>query len=256
MATLLLRLAGPLQSWGVDSKFDSRRTEKEPSKSGVVGLLAAALGRKRDEPLDDLSNLRMGVRVDQPGELLRDYHMVHTDELSKGFLTDNDRRFYRANPGRLKAGKIMSTVTERYYLSDAIFLVGLESEDGTFLQKLEDALHRPAFPLFLGKRSCPVTLPLSLGIREEDLLTSLKNEKWQGSAALHKNISEKNPSLRIVTDGGNNGDSKKTYVQRDIPLSFNPVHRQYGFRAIEETTINLWEKTNSATEHDPMSELR
>lgn len=44
MATLLLRLAAPLQSWGSDSKFETRKTGREPTKSGVVGLLAAALG--------------------------------------------------------------------------------------------------------------------------------------------------------------------------------------------------------------------
>ena len=47
MSTLLLRLAGPLQAWGNDSKFETRRTGREPSKSGVIGLLAAALGKKK-----------------------------------------------------------------------------------------------------------------------------------------------------------------------------------------------------------------
>lgn len=47
MATLLLRLAAPLQSWGSDSKFETRKTDREPTKSGVVGLLAAALGLRR-----------------------------------------------------------------------------------------------------------------------------------------------------------------------------------------------------------------
>ena len=65
MSTLLLRLAGTLQSWGDDSKFEIRRTEKEPTKSGVIGLLAAALGRRRDESLDDLIQLKFGVRVDK-----------------------------------------------------------------------------------------------------------------------------------------------------------------------------------------------
>ena len=50
MAVLLLRLAAPMQSWGTDdSKYETRKTEREPSKSGVIGMLAAALGYKRDE---------------------------------------------------------------------------------------------------------------------------------------------------------------------------------------------------------------
>ena len=55
MPTLLMRLAGPMQSWGTGSRFDERDTQLEPSKSGVVGLLCAALGRDRAEPVDDLA---------------------------------------------------------------------------------------------------------------------------------------------------------------------------------------------------------
>ena len=60
MATLLLRLAAPLQAWGADSKFETRKTAREPTKSGVIGLLAAALGLRRDEtePLTRLAQLR------------------------------------------------------------------------------------------------------------------------------------------------------------------------------------------------------
>ena len=76
MATLLLRLAAPLQSWGADSKFEIRKTDREPTKSGVVGLLAAALGLRRDEAdaLQELGQLRFAVRVDREGSLLVDFH--------------------------------------------------------------------------------------------------------------------------------------------------------------------------------------
>lgn len=82
MATLLLRFAAPLQSWGIDSKFDTRKTGREPSKSGVVGLLAAALGYRRDEAdkLNTLNALRFGVRTDREGKLLCDFQMVHGEK--------------------------------------------------------------------------------------------------------------------------------------------------------------------------------
>ena len=76
MSTLLLRLAAPLQAWGTDSKFEVRRTNREPSKSGVIGLLAAALGLRRDADLSKLSALRFGVRVDRNGEVIKDFHMA------------------------------------------------------------------------------------------------------------------------------------------------------------------------------------
>ena len=83
MSTLLLRLAAPLQSWGIDSRFDTRRTERLPSKSGVIGLIAAALGLRRDADLSELCALRFGVRVDRDGERLRDFHTAHKETVEK-----------------------------------------------------------------------------------------------------------------------------------------------------------------------------
>ena len=162
MATLLLRFAAPLQSWGMDSKFETRKTNREPTKSGVVGLLAAALGIGREEPekLGPLNQLRFGVRVDQEGEFLVDYHAARKEEKNR--------------KGEIQ--KVTPYITYRHYLSDAIFLVGLESQEEVFLQNLVQALHQPVFPLFLGRRSCPPTMPLCLGIRQKDLKTALVEE--------------------------------------------------------------------------------
>lgn len=135
MPVLLLRLAAPLQSWGVESKFDTRRTLGYPTKSGVIGLVASAMGRERTEPLDDLNELEIGIRVENEGRQIRDYHTADGEK---------DKKY----------------ITHRFYLSDATFLVGLEHKDAGFIEKIEDALKHPAFPLFLGRRSCPPTLPL------------------------------------------------------------------------------------------------
>lgn len=154
MATLLLRLAAPLQAWGADSKFETRKTAREPTKSGVIGLLAAALGLRRDEtePLTRLAQLRFGVRVEREGQLLVDFHMARNKEKDRSY------------------------VTYRHYLEDAVFLVGLESEDTALLQELAEALTHPVFPLYLGRRACPPTLPLCLGLREQGLVEALQAE--------------------------------------------------------------------------------
>jgi CRISPR system Cascade subunit CasD len=130
MATLLLRLAAPLQAWGADSKFETRKTGREPTKSGVIGLLAAALGLRRDEreALLRLTGLRFGVRVEREGQLLVDYHTAKTQDEKTSY------------------------VTYRHYLQDAVFLAGIESEDAALLQQLQQALLHPAFPLYLGRR--------------------------------------------------------------------------------------------------------
>ncbi|WP_316528117.1 type I-E CRISPR-associated protein Cas5/CasD [Kitasatospora brasiliensis] len=82
---LLARLAGPLQAWGLVSRFDRRDTHLRPTKSGFLGMLAAAAGYSRDEPVDPtclerplkpLDELRFAVRADRPGTPVRDYHTV------------------------------------------------------------------------------------------------------------------------------------------------------------------------------------
>lgn len=235
MSTLLLRLASPLQSWGADAKYENRRgTERTPTKSGVIGLIAAALGRRRDENIEDLQMLRFGVRVDREGSLLRDYHTAK-----------NETSAY---------------VTNRYYLSDAVFLAGLEGDDA-LLAEIEHALRHPVFPLFLGRRSCPPEGRLSLGIRKgKALWEALREEPWLVGEWLRRREAPK-VYLRIVTDA----EAKDTnaYFQRDVPLTFNQAHRQYGFRRVSESEPYVVSNSNGqpvtaeySTEHDPMAELR
>ncbi len=223
MSTLLLRLAAPLQSWGSDSKFDVRTTGREPSKSGVIGMLAAALGIRRDdkEALETLSRIRFGIRADREGQYLHDFHMAHSAKTSY--------------------------VTHRYYLSDAVFLCGLEADDRT-LERLSFALMHPVYPLFLGRRSCPPTLPLVLGIRSTGLEDTLTNEprltvSRKGEAEL---------PMRIVIDAPE--EDKTAAIAKDRPISFNPFRREFGYRKYRE--IILPAKLNDRqTEHDPFAEL-
>ncbi len=209
--TLLLRLAAPLQSWGIESKFDTRRTGREPSKSGVIGLIAAAMGirRNEDEKLAVLADMRFGVRVDREGILLRDYQTAKSEK--------------------------SAYVTHRYYLSDAAFVVGLESEDEVLLQNIETALKQPAFPLFLGRRSCPPVGRLCLGIKQLPLEEALKED---GEKAV-RYVLETKPEEQGV-------------LLRDQPISFNPQHRKYAFRQVREI-INIVK--DEPIEHDPMAEL-
>jgi CRISPR system Cascade subunit CasD len=136
-----------MQSWGTRSRFDERDTEMEPSKSGVLGLLCAALGRDRSADLADLAALRMGVRVDRQGFLRVDY------QTSQNVLA--------ADASKIHA----TTESRRHYLSDAKFLVGLEGEDRDALAKLDEALRDPVWPLFLGRKSYVPSLPVNLQLQ-------------------------------------------------------------------------------------------
>lgn len=144
--TLLLRLAGPMQSWGVQSRFDERDTGLEPSKSGVIGLLCAALGidRAEAEPVLELAQLRMGVRVDREGVLRSDYHTAQDVIRADG------------------KGIQDTAVSRRAYLADALFIVGLEGEERALLERIQAALKNPRWPLSLGRKSFVPSRPVWL----------------------------------------------------------------------------------------------
>lgn len=258
-SVLLLRLAGPLQSWGESSKFNRRETRTEPTKSGVVGLLAAALGLERGADLSALTELTMGVRTDQSGTLLRDYHTVSD---------------YRGRPlkqsgvnakgiQKLTAPAKYTHITQRYYLQDAVFLVGLAGQSDT-IGELASAVKRPVFPLALGRRSCPPTHPILAGTPATELMAALSSHPWQASEAARGDyLRGTRPAfvhLPVTIDDPAGGETRQ-----DVPVSFGLHDRRYRQRRVRHTTVQIptgfpepAEKTGSGTPpvgHDPFSLL-
>jgi len=226
MATLLLRLCGPMQSWGTQSRFSERDTDREPSKSGVVGLLCAALGRPREEPVDDLAALVMGVRVDAEGHIERDYHTAG------GARGDS---VARASGGRSDN----AVLSNRYYLADADFLVGLESDDEALLHTLETALREPAWQIFLGRKSfvpaVPVHLPGEGGFRDKALVDALAGEPWPllpDVEPTRRRSQDPIPrDLRLVIE-----DGAGEHLRMDQPLGAAFAARSFGPRRVRFET--------------------
>lgn len=135
-----------MQSWGIQSQFAIRDTQLEPTKSGVLGLLCAALGFDRelyDVPsypvcLKRLSQMKMGVRVDNQGMFRTDYHTAQGVQKSKDGKVDSADN---------------TVLSHRQYLSDADFLVGLESDSMEQLSAVHHALRNPFWPLALGRKA-------------------------------------------------------------------------------------------------------
>lgn len=215
MTVLLLRLAGPLQSWGTSSRFVRRNTDRAPSRSGIIGLLAAAQGRRRTDSIEDLLTLRIGVRIEQPGRLERDFHTAHTHD-----------------------GAVSMPLSYRFYLADAAFLAAIEGPDAV-IEGLRDALVRPAFPLYLGRRSCPPAGPLVLGVRAGDVPTVLRDEPWRASPFVQKRHRDATVPLDTVTDAlsTDQDDGLDHELVRDDPISFDPRYREYGWRAVVHRTV-------------------
>ena len=211
--TLLLRLEGPLQSWGYRSRFSDRDTGTEPTKSGVVGLLCCALGRDRAKDPTDLAALRMHVRVDREGRLLRDFHTA-------GGGTFRGCKDYYAPASSGKKGE-HPIVTERHYLQDASFLVALEG-DGDLLMKLDEALQDPVWPLALGRRSCPPSLHVRVGLRDLDPVHALKEEPiLEGASKVSRFVWE-------LTPGDFQGEARQ-----DVPVRWpDRLERRYATRYV------------------------
>lgn len=213
MATLLLRLAGPMQAWGTTSRFDERDSQLEPSKSGVLGLICAALGRDRAEPVDDLAALHMAVRVDREGVLMRDYQTATGVLLASG-----------------KADLKRTVISPRYYLADAVFLVGLEGEQG-LLESIQQALQAPVWPLALGRKAMVPSLPVWLtdGVRAKGLIETLNT--WPRIASSQHE--HRGQPLRLMLEHPSEGA-----VRLDQPVA--PfAERRFGPRFVKSEVVDV-----------------
>lgn len=239
MSVVALRLAGPLQSWGSGSHFVRRGTDAAPTKSGVLGLVAAARGMRRTDPLEELLGLRLGVRVDQPGQLVRDFQTAQRPERTRsGAVT------WKSLP-----------LSQRYYLGDAVYLAVLEG-DRNLLEGIDAALRSPEFPLYLGRRSCPPAGPIALGVHEHDLSTALATLRWQTSTSHQQRHRDRTVTLATIRDADPEEDGAESV--HDEPVSFDPNRRQYAWRFVVRDTVEIDNPHGTAdtrTEHDPMSML-
>jgi len=217
MPTLLLRLVGPMQSWGTTSRFDQRDTGKEPSKSGVIGLLAAALGIDREKwaDLEPLTHLTMGVRHDRPGVPKRDY------QTAQQIISADKKKTH--NTG----------VTMRDYLADAAFLVGLESENYALLERIHAALRNPVWFLALGRKSYLPSEPIWIdnGLQDKPLLEILQQwprivsaQKWQEA-----------PDQLLMSFESEDGTG---ILKMDQPIS-SFAERRFGARYVKSEWITL-----------------
>ena len=191
MSTLLIKFDSPLQSWGTTLKLKDHTTDRYPSKSAVIGMIASAMGRNRNDDVSDLANIKFGTRIDRQGTLIRDFQVSE--------ISDEDKK-----------------IGHREYLSDACFTCGIEAEKTT-LEYIESALLHPAYPLFAGRRGCPVTAELVQGIVDTELRETLNSYDLKGG---HRTI---------VLDS----DTGAGTMVKDIPVSFSSENRQYKYRFVE-----------------------
>ncbi len=209
MNTLFVRLEGPLQAWGTRARWGERDSALEPTKSGVIGLIACALGwgLAQDTAISDLSrSLRFGVRVDRPGRLLVDYHTV-----VGGVLSAEGKIKITASTGERE-----TVVSRRTYLADASFLAALQGPDD-LIARTAEALQAPVWPPFLGRRSCPPTVPFFAGIGDfATLVDALRSQPLPADAPSQRvrAVIEQPPGQGIRRNDQIASLARRTYLPR------------------------------------------
>lgn len=149
-------LYAPLQSWGDIAVGDIRNTYRYPSKSALIGLIAAAMGWDRykdEEQMAELNrNLKFAVRADgRDGPVLPDYHTAQVPPSRKG-------KVYRTRADELKAEDLETILSTREYLCDSAFTAFCFGPYDV-LEESGERLRNPRRPLYLGRKSCPLAVP-------------------------------------------------------------------------------------------------
>ncbi|SOB88486.1 type I-E CRISPR-associated protein Cas5/CasD [Streptomyces sp. 1331.2] len=243
---LLLHLAAPLQSWGETGQFNERDTAPFPTRSGVIGLLAAALGRKRGDDIGDLARLSLTVRTDRPGTILRDLHTVGGGLPAARTVTTAE--------GKKRTGATATLLSHRYYLADAAFTAVVtiaDPADPEDLDRWAEALRNPHWPPYLGRRSCPPEGPLLLGLVDDPLHhlvhLPIARRARAGTRTVDVLFHSDQPLDRLGDHpqpgdrprAGEDDGSTPAGEVTDDPLTFHPRRRAYRARPRYQRTLTL-----------------
>ena len=212
-----------MQSWGTSSHFETRNTDYYPSKSAVIGVIAAGFGYSRDEDdiIRELNKLDFAVRIDQVGLLKKDYQTA--------------RRLKKDEP----------YVTNRYYLEDAIFVVAISNDDDKWIEEIYTAIKNPYFQPFMGRRSCPVQPDFVIDMVETGAIEALQNLEWQASDWYKKR--NRNYVADIYADKDLLPESGYT-MRNDRVISFSQKERKFGPRFEARTAKTMSAENENQSE--------
>ena len=211
-----------MQSWGMRAGGVLRDTAMEPTKSGTIGVLAAAMGIARDDDsrLTSLAALSLGVRVDREGLLERDFHTTQNVPTTEG----SGHR---------------TVISERYYLADALFLVVLQGPED-LITEVGDSVRRPHWPVYLGRRAFVPTRPLFLDFHDDPMDQVLRGHPWLEHPDRIRQVdrvAQGRPGLRTMIDC--EPGSPGAQLRHDVPLSFAQNDRRFATRSVVVDQVPL-----------------
>lgn len=177
MNYLVFRLYGAMASWGEAAVGGDRPTALHPTRSALLGLLCAALGIKRteEERIQQLNEqVNVAIKQYSPGVLQRDYHTAQVP-------SEDKKRILYTRKDELSAvarNKLNTVLSNRDYRVEGLWVVAIslaENNDYT-LEQLQQALLRPKFTLYLGRKSCPLAAPLQPVLVDGELKQALDTD--------------------------------------------------------------------------------
>ena len=223
MKYLALYFRAPMQSWGVSGRFGERPTMSFPSKSGVIGMLAAAAGvdRTEDAWTQRASMLSFSVRAYRCGPRLSDYHTVGGGYDSKSSYEK------RCIPAKAEDGKPgNTTLTRREYLQDAVFGVVMGGEDEELLVRMAEQIQNPVWGVWLGRKACIPTEPIFAGVEDSE------SAAWN---VLERRAEKSKKSCAGETRACQECQSAEADdILLDVPVSFS--RRIFGSRSVAYST--------------------
>jgi CRISPR system Cascade subunit CasD len=157
---LTCMLAAPIGAMGALAVGERRGTWERPGRSAVLGLVAACLGLEREDEAAHQAleaGYGMALRVERVGPLLADYHTAQVPPQRRG-------RVFRTRREELAVPDLGTILSRRDYRAEVVVFVALWSRKAAprwSLETLGEAMQHPLFVPYLGRRACPLMLPLA-----------------------------------------------------------------------------------------------
>lgn len=229
-STVAFWLAGPMQAWSCErrtSGMEGRRPSADhPTKSGVVGLVANALGRDRSDPIDDLAALTFGVRCDRAGTFETDFHTAGggrmpgwDDVYGAASAVSTNRR------GQPTSKPLPNPVVSRdTYLADAVFLAALGG-DAVLVHQIAEALTSPARPVHLGRAAYPTTGRLLEGVfggTVDEVLSAIPRHPRADEGPLTVRMDGRRADAQVVHDVPLHFGRRQLSARWELTFTVNP----------------------------------
>lgn len=236
MDVLLLRFDAPLMSFGAVVVDQRHPLWRFPGSAMLAGLIGNALGwdhRDTDKLQALQDRLRFAARWDAEPELMTDYQTV---DLGQDFLIDTGWTTRGRREDR-KGGTAATGTHIRYrdYWANGVATIALalDGEGAPSLDDLEQALRRPARPLFIGRKPCLPAAPLLLARRQASGVKAALAAEPLAAIGPRRRPQRVEALWPLDEGGGVHVDER--YDQRDWANNIHRGSRRYAVGLIEVT---------------------